>query len=207
VKYLGLANVTAGLEAEYLEGSYSHDPTALNPNYHQSTLSLAGTYILSGFTTFIGNVGYTERVDPTNSGLSGVTGSLAYVHNLTGKTTLNLQLTRALNTYVSTAGNELDTTVAASINWQATYKILVKVGYSYTDSKYPLTPDGALVVDRVDHFQSANVELKYQVLHWLSIRPYAQYQSRHSNVDLYSFNSNIVGVELLVKEPRPNPNR
>lgn len=204
LKYLGVANLSAGLEAEYLGGQYAHDPLALNPDYHQISAALAATYVVSGWTNFTGNLGYTRRADPTNSGLSGVTGSIAYQHRLTGKTSINAKLNRALNSYLTTGGNEIDTTAALAVDWQATYKILVRAGYSYTNSKFPQTPNGALSIDRVDHFQSANVEMTYQVLHWLSIRPYARYQTRHSNESTFSFNGNIVGIEILAKPLRPN---
>ena len=204
LKYLGVANLSAGFEADYLDGRYNHDPLALDPNYHQISGALAATYIISGLTNFSGNVGYTRRTDPTNAGLSGVTGRITYQHSISSKTSINLQLSRVLSTYVSTGGNEIDTTAGATVNWQATYKILVRAGYSYTDSSFPGTPVGAATIDRVDHFQSANVDLTYQVLHWLSIRPYARYQNRHSNDSFDSFNANIVGVELLVKQLQPN---
>jgi hypothetical protein len=204
LKYLGVANLVAGAEVEYLEGKYNHDPLALNPKYHQITVAGAATYVVSGLTNFTGNLGYSRRTDPTNSGLSGLTGSLGYRHSLTAKTSVNVQVSRALNTYVTTGGNEVDTSAAATVNYQATYKILVRAGYSYTDSKFPGTPNGGATIDRADHLQFASLDLTYQVLHWLSIRPYARYQARHSNVDGFTFDGNIIGVELLAKQFRAN---
>jgi hypothetical protein len=46
------------------------------------------------------------------------------------------------------------------------------------------------------------VDLTYQVLHWLSIRPYVRYESRHTNVPLYAYDSNVVGIEFLAKPPQ-----
>ena len=204
LKYRGVANLSAGLEAEYLSGKYSNDSIALNPDYHQISAAFTATYAASGLTNFTGNLGYTRRSDPTNSGLSGITGSLGYQRRLTGKTSINVKLNRALNSYVTTGGNEIDTSAAVGLDWQATYKIQVRAGYSFTESKFPQTPNGGLLIDRVDHFQTANVEMTYQVLHWLSIRPYARYQTRHSNEPTFSFNGNIVGVELLARPLRPN---
>jgi hypothetical protein len=203
LRYLGVTNLSAGVDAGYLEGKYRNDPLALTPNYHQFSANLAAAYTVSGLTNFNGTLGYTKRVDPTNAGLSGITGSLGYLHSLSGKTSLSVLVNRELSTYLTTGGNEIDTTASTSLNWQVTYKIGLKAGYGYTLSKYPENPDGALFIERTDHFQTANVEATYQVLHWLSIRPYARYQTRHSNVPLNSFNSNMVGVELLVKQFRP----
>jgi hypothetical protein len=204
LKYLGVANLAAGVEAEYLDGKYNHDPLALNPNYHQITAAFAATYVISGLTNFTGDLGYSRRADPSNSGLSGVTGSIVYRHSMTGKTSVNVQVSRALNTYVTTGGNEIDTSAGATVNYQATYKILVRAGYSYTDSKFPGTPNGAATIDRADHLQFATLDLTYQVLHWLSIRPYARYQARHSNLETFTFDGNVIGVELLAKQFRPN---
>jgi hypothetical protein len=205
LKYLGVANLSAGFQASYLDGEYRHDPLALDPYYHQITGGLAANYVVSGLTNFSGTVGYTHRTDPTNAGLSGVTGALGYQHSLSAKTSVNLTLSRALNSYLTTGGNEIDTTAGATLNYQLTYKMLLRLGYSYTDSKFPGTPVGTEVIDRVDHYQIANLDLTYQFLHWLSVRPYVRYQSRHSNDDVYTFQGNIVGVEILAKQIRPNP--
>jgi len=59
LKYLGVANLAAGAEVEYLDGKYNHDPLALNPNYHQITVAGAATYVVSGLTNFTGNLGYS----------------------------------------------------------------------------------------------------------------------------------------------------
>ncbi len=206
LRYLGVSNLSAGIDAEYLKGKFLNDPTAENPNYHQSTVAAAATYIVSGFTNFTGYVGYTNRTDPTNSGqgLSGVTGNIIYQHSLTGKTSVNVQLARAITSYVTTGGTELDTSAAVSLNWQATYKIAVKAGYSYIHSEYPQTPDGGFFIDRIDHFQIGNLEMDYQVLRWLSIRTYGRYQTRHSTDVTYTFNGTMVGIELVAKKLRPN---
>ena len=204
-KYLGVTNLSAGLEVGYMKGRYDHDPIAIDPTYRQTSVALAAQYQITGLTSFTGDLGYSKRSDPTNSGLSGITGSLGYQHSLSAKTSVSVQLGRALNTYLTTGGNEIDTNAGASLTYQLTYKIGLKAGYSYTSSKFPGAPNGATTLDRVDHFQTANAELTYQVLHWLSIRPYARYQSRSSNQAFYGYNSNIVGIELLARPPRRNP--
>ncbi|MDB6084124.1 MAG: hypothetical protein JWN43_2005 [Gammaproteobacteria bacterium] len=201
LRYLGVANLAAGIDAEYLNGTYRHDPTALNPKYHQTTVALAATYILSGLTNFNGVLGYTRRDDATyNGGQSAVTGALGYKRNLTGKTSIDLELNRGVNSYVTTGGNELDTSAAVTLVWQATYKATVKLGYSYTDSKFSQSAVNGLG-PRVDHFQAPNAEVDYLVLHWLSIRGYARYLSRSSTQGLYSFDGTIYGIEFLAKPP------
>ena len=113
LRYLGVANLAAGIDAEYLSGTYRHDPTALNPKYHQITVGLAGTYVLSGLTNFNGAIGYTHRSDAAYSGgQSAVTGNLGYKRNLTGKTSIDLEVNRAINSYLTTGGTEIDTSAA-----------------------------------------------------------------------------------------------
>jgi hypothetical protein len=205
LRYLGVSNLSAGVDATYLQGTYRNDPTALTPDYHQVSLAGAATYIVSGFTNFSGNLGYTRRTDPTNFGLSAVTGSVNYLHTVTGKTSINVQLNRTVNTYVTTAGNELDTSAFVSGVWQATYKTTVKAGYGYTTSKYPQAPEAPNVptlVQRLDHIQSANAEVDYQMLHWLMIRAYGRYQTRHSNQEVFDFDGTVVGIELVAKQPK-----
>jgi hypothetical protein len=208
LRYLGVSNLSAGIDVEYLQGQYRHDPLALDPYYHQTSEYLAGNYLVSGLTNFNAALGYTSRTDPTNSGTtgagSGVTGNLGYQHALTGKTTLNLGLRRALSTYLTTGGSEIDTTASVGATFQATYKIRLRASYDYTNSKFPDTPIGLDSPERTDHFQTANLDASYQVLHWLSIRPYVRYQTRHSNIAIDSFNSNAVGIELLAKKLPPN---
>jgi hypothetical protein len=209
LRYLGVSNLSAGVEAEYLEGKYEHDPSAIDPNYHQTSLYLAANYVLTGLTNFSGSIGYTRRDDPINQGQSGinsaVTGAFNYQHSFTGKTSFNVLLNRAFSTYVTTGGDEIDTSAAVWVNYQATYKILLRGGYSYTHSSFPQTPIGATFFDRVDRFQTANVEMTYQILHWLSIRPYARYQTRGSNDPMFSFNGSIFGLELLARKFGPPP--
>jgi hypothetical protein len=117
-------------------------------------------------------------------------------------------LRREISTYLTTGGSEIDTTGSVGLTYQLTYKIRIRASYEYTNSKFPDTPVGAVGLDaleRTDHFQTANLEATYQVLHWLSIRPYVRYQTRHSNIPLDSFNSNAVGIELLAKKMGVNP--
>jgi hypothetical protein len=206
LRYLGVTHLSAGLDLQYLSGKYEHDPLALNPEYHQESVGLAAAYAITGKTNFDGSVGYSKRSDPTNAGLSGVTGSIGYRRSITPKTSITAQLNRTLSTYVTTGGNLIETSATLGANWQFTYKTGITAGYTYTNSKYPVAgaaivegPGGAPIEDRTDRYQTANLELSYQVLHWLSIRAYGRYQTRHSTDPLFAFNGTVVGVEFLAK--------
>ena len=208
LRYLGVSNLSAGLDFQYLDGKYNHDTVDVDPDYHQNSVWLAAAYQVSGLTNLNATLGYTKRDDPASSGLTGITGNINYQRALSPKTTLNVRLARAINSYLTTSGSELDTTAGATLSWQATYKIRVRADYSYTYSRFPLTsvltPDGgSALIDRLDHYQAGKVDLTYQILHWLSIRPYVRYEARHTNVAYYAYDSNVVGIEFLAKRPAP----
>jgi hypothetical protein len=105
-----------------------------------------------------------------------------------------------VNSYITTGGNELDTTAGFSVAWQATYRTTVRVGYSWTNSSFSQSAVNGQDT-RVDHFQAANAEVNYLILRWLSIRPYARYLTRSSSQGLYDFNGTIVGIEIQAKPP------
>jgi hypothetical protein len=195
VRYLGVADLSAGLDMEYLDGKFRDDPAATTPQYHQTTVQLTGNYLVSGLTDINGALGYTSRSDPTGNGTSGLTGALGYKRNLTPKTSINLQLARAVNSYVSTAGSEIDTSASVNASWLATYKLTVKAGYAWTHSKYPQFGGNS----RADNIQLVNLEMSYEVLRWLSVRPYFRYQTRSSDLANFGFNSTIYGVEVQAK--------
>jgi hypothetical protein len=218
LRYLGVSNLSAGFELTYLTGRFTHDPIYLEPDYHQWTVGLAADYAVSRLSSFNGTFGYTRRSDSLGDDLSGVTGSLGYKRNLTGKTTLTAKVTRAVNSYVSTEGSEIDTSAALTLNYQLTYKTSFNAGYSWMESKFPnyavinvdpltgipitgVGTGGNTVEDRVDHIQYASVEANYQALHWLSFRAYGRYQTRHSNEELNTYNVTIYGIEFLAKLP------
>jgi hypothetical protein len=208
LRYVGVSNLSAGIDAEYLSGIYRHDPLALSPKYHQTSIYGAATYAVSGLTNFSGDLGYTSRSDPTNSGTtgntSGITGDFTYRHNLSGKTTMDLGLRRGLSTYLTTGGNEIDSTASAGLTYQVTFKIGLTARYEYTISKFADQDQaGGGVFQRTDHFQIANVQATYQALHWLLIRPYARYQKRTSNTIFNTFNGNAVGIEFIARPPNP----
>jgi hypothetical protein len=56
---------------------------------------------------------------------------------------------------------------------------------------------------RKDRTPGATFKLNYQVLRWLLIQPYANYQRRSSNQQGFDFSSTIVGIQILAKVPAP----
>jgi hypothetical protein len=195
VRYLGLGDFTAGGDLQYLKGTYSNAPLseAAGLRYHQITIEGAGSYIVSGLTTVTGNLGYTRRSDDAGDDVSGITGKIVYKRDLTVKTSVGAEFDRGINSYVTSASSEVDTSLQVFAKWLATYRLTVRASYKWTDSQFPQFGGG----DRVDHVQFADLDATYDLFHWLSIRPYVRYQTRSSTLENYSYNSTGLGIEFL----------
>ena len=202
LRYVGFANLSAGLDGEYLRGNYTSGTFLATPGYRQSTAEFAADYVLSGLSTFHGEVGYTDRVLEQGGSISGITGLVSYQRDLTGKTSMTVKLSRAINTYVTAASPEVDTGAELDLTWNATSKIKVVAGYQYLHSSFSATDiQGVLTASRVDRLQTPSLSVMYQPLNWLIVRPYAQYQTRSSTarsagVDIFTFHGTTYGLEL-----------
>jgi hypothetical protein len=197
LRFVGLSRLSAGFDAIYLSGHFNGDEFVLTPRYHQTTGQLAAKYVATGLSSFDGAIGYTNRVQEDAGNVSGVTGLLAYERALTAKTTIDVKLSREINSYVTYGSSELDTSAALRATWQATRTITVVAGYQWTHSNFPgsnLVDLGSL--ERADTYQLSNLSVKYQVLDWLSLQPYGQYQSRQSNIDFDTFNRTVYGLQF-----------
>src|SRR5258707_8621159 len=180
LKYTGISRTTAGVLAAYGTGNY--DNTGLlsalagfPPTYHQTTFGLISTYSVSGLTSLQGQLGYTRRVTPNPAAdQSGVTGDLHYTRALTAKTSIDLEFSRQLQSYIAGVGSELDSKVNLQARWEATYKIAVLAGYTFI---YRQLPNQGFVAgtNRLHHLQSANLEVDYTVRPWLALKPNVRY--------------------------------
>jgi hypothetical protein len=201
LRYVGVAKLSAGIDAIFLHGHFNGEEFILTRRYNQTTVEAAAQYVATGLSSFDGAVGYTRRVQE-NETLSGPSGLLAYKRNLTGLTSIDIKLSRTFNTYVTYQGAEIDNSVALAATWNATSKIAVTPGYQWTYSTFPgaglagLAPVGT---ERVDHHQLATLSVKYEARNWLSLRLYGQYETRSSNVEIDSFNRTLFGLEFEVR--------
>ena len=204
LRYVGVARLSAGIDAIFVHGHFNGEEFILTPRYKQTTVEATAQYVATGLSSFDGAVGYTRRVQENGETLDGPTGLLAYQRDLTGQTFINIRLSRAINTYVTYGSTEIDTGVALAATWNPTAKIAVSPGYQWTYSTFPgadlagLAPVG---VERVDHYQLATLSVKYEARNWLSLRLYGQYETRSSDVGIYSFNRTLFGVEFEVRMP------
>jgi hypothetical protein len=197
IDYLGLANLTYGVLVERTDGDYTH-AVGVGP-YRQTSFLFTTTYKVSGLSSLNGSIGYTTRNQTLPAGnVSAVTGNIGYTRQLTGKTSLNLQLVRAVNSYVAAGGSEIDTMAAFGVNWQTTYKLGVGINYSYIRSTFAgnVIP-GSATVGRLDHTQQGLFNVTYQLFRQLQIKGYVSRQSRSSNYELDTFNDTTVGFQAL----------
>jgi hypothetical protein len=199
IRYL-VAAVAVGLDGEYLDGKFGGATGLGATAYRQSTAQLAGEYRPSARSTLNGAIGYTHRNGLSSNGVSAVTGVLRYQCYFTGKTSATLQLLRGVNSYVTTAGTEVDTGASLQATWQPTTRIQVSPGFSLMRSEFPGQTFGSATVRR-DHFESVTLDIHYQTFDWLSVHPYGRYNFRSSTIASFGFNVTEVGVEVLVKVP------
>ena len=208
LRYLGVAGLTSGLSGGYTVGNYTGASAASNPSYRQTTVEVVATYAPTRRSTINGALGYSDRTSSSDSNsISGFTGKLDFENQVTGKTSFQVQLSRLINSYVANASSEIDTIAALNVRWQATYKLNVLAGYSWTYRDLPgqgNAPVGSNIIDRT---QYASIKLGYEPLRWLSIRPYVNVQTRSSNFVGGNFNATVYGVYFSVQwqnQPQQN---
>lgn len=201
LKYLGPADWTFGLAAERVKGDYRGG--VLVPSYRQTSLDGTASYGTGEPTLLKAALGYTKRENPAANAadITATTGLLSYARKLTGKTSVFLSYERAVNSYVINATSVVDSTVTIRTDWEATTKISVLLGYmrigsSFTGETVPVTNQA-----RADQYQTADLNITYAMRRWLSISPYALYQTRTSNTTFFQYNGAVVGVRLRVQWP------
>ncbi len=200
LRFLGGAGVTGGITAGFQTGHYANAILFQSPSYHQWSYGIVAGYQPEGpmgSNTVSFNLGHTTRTSPQGvNDVSGWTGSLGYNRQLTGKTSIALGAVRNVSSFPSGAGAELDSALDASALWQATDKIGVNIGYTWLYSQFP----GEIIgrAERGDHLQFATLSVSYAALQWLTIRPYADIQTRSSNLYGANFNDSIFGVVVTV---------
>jgi hypothetical protein len=203
LKYAGFSNFTYGFSAEYIDGKYRNAPTP--GTYNQTNLDLTMAYTASGLSSFNGAIGHSQRDQGQNQGnVSALTGELGYIRRLSGKSSIHVDLLRAVNSYIGAGGSEIDSTASVQLSYQPTFKTGMTFGYQYIWSKFVgQTIPGSDVLGRKDRTPDATFKVSYQALRWLLIQPYASYQRRTSNEQFFNFSSSIIGIEFLAKMPAP----
>ena len=197
LKYLVVDHVAAGIYTEYLQGEFEGTPNA--GRFRQTSVALTGDYSIEGFSGVSAAIGATQRQQRGGEGEKALTGKLAYNRVLTSKTKIDLQVFRRLLSYVGGASSIKEDGASANVIWQATPKTAAVLLYQRTQGRFEEASSNSGTSGRSDKGEIASLTIKYQVLPWMALRPYAGYQSRESNTAFDSFESSFAGIELLVR--------
>ena len=121
---------------------------------------------------------------------------MRYTRQLTPKTSVSFDVSRAVNSYLAAAASEIDTIATATANWQATYRVGVALSYSYVHSNFVgQAIPGANDNGRIDRSPLASLNVTYQILRRLQLHGYLSKQSRTSNVEVFNFSDTLIGLE------------
>ena len=212
VKYTGTAGVTAGVSGTYLKGSFSNvGPLVVAPSYTQTSGALTATDVVTGLSTFRGQIGYSRRSSDSGiNNISGATGELDYQRALTGKTSVEVDLTRQINAYLTNDASEIDSVAALTATWQATYRIGVVLGYTFTYRQLPhqgtTLVDGVIVgngTQQMEYLNMPSLTVTYAPVPWLILKPYVNYQTRSSqNFVGGNFDATVVGLQFTLQLQR-----
>lgn len=213
--YLGFGRLTAGVQFIYDTGRYEQITAATR--YQQHEFDLTASYKVGGFSTLGASAGYTRRDSEANPAdsvqaaagtgnyagyggvvgkTSGVTGTLTYQREFTGKTSGNLSVFRRVDSYAAGANPEIGTGGAVGVTWKADPKITVNLNYSLARDQV----EGGLVVlnavNRTDRTRTAEFQVHYFAVSWLTIRPYVDWNKASSTVALGNYSGWIAGVDV-----------
>jgi hypothetical protein len=212
LKYLGIHKLTSGLRVQYMDGRYHGIVDATR--YHQTTAQLTANYAVSGFSSFDGALGYTNRkndfapnqvVANQLGDTKAFTGALGFHRALSVKTSADLRLFREVESYVAGANSQIGTGGEASLQWKPDVKFTVIVRYRMATQSIQGTLAIANFTNRTDHVRNGEVDVEYHVYKWLKLRPYYVRDLRRSNFHDANFNSTVVGIDLTaqLKEQAP----
>jgi len=196
-----LKRLSVGFDGEYLSGTYTGAGILGAPRYHQTTLQLAAERRIAQFSTFEGAVGYTWRDETNGAGVSEFTGLVGYRREISSKTSAEIRLRRAINSYVTDAGSEIDTDLALRVVWQPTAKVQVEPSFILMRSVFPGRTFAA-ESSRHDQYRMMALDIHYQVLDWLALHPYVRHALRSSSVPTFGFDASAIGLELVMKESK-----
>jgi hypothetical protein len=202
LKYLGTGPVVSGVRVADLTGTYSGSTNPeLNTSYRQWTAGIVANYA-SGHSRLAANLSYSDRTSPGPEGalntLSGPTAALGYTNQITGKTSLSINLARTFVPYLTNQSSSIDNVASLALEWQATYRIHVTTSYAYDYAQLPGQGNNPIGSNRLDHLQTATLGIDYKPRPWLWIKPYASHQTRTSNYIGGNFDASVYGVKLTL---------
>jgi hypothetical protein len=200
IKYMANGHLTGGLYGELLLGRFDGVPD--RSPYHEQTLALTADYAVPDFSRFGAQLGYTHRQDrsslagSSSNSASGMTGSMSYHRELTGKTAADAGIFRRVRSDVGNSSSVVETGAEVSATWRPTLDISVVGAYRYTQGRYQ---QPVILVNSArgkEARQIASLTATYAVLHWLDLSPYAGFQMRTSDIAVDSYQSFVGGLEI-----------
>jgi hypothetical protein len=204
LKYLGIHRLTSGLRIEYMDGRYHGIIDATR--YHQTTAQLTANYAVSGFSSFDGALGYTNRKNDFAANqlvanqlgdTKAFTGSLGLHRAFSVKTSADLRLFREVESYVAGANSEISTGGEASLQWKPDVKFTLVLRYRMATQSIQGTLAIANFTNRTDRVNNGELDVEYHMFKWLTLRPYYVRDLRRSNFHDANFNSTVVGLDLI----------
>lgn len=217
VKYNEHGDVFLGLTSEYLKGHFSGVGTGIanvapgsEVDYHQLQTAIVAERKTSKTDSMHAEVGYTTRSQNPDTGtLHLVTGDLSYLREITGKTAIDLGVSREANVYITSTGAVIDNTAHAGVQWHATGKATVKILQRWVRSKYPdwygaiATPTSTTLYsgERDDTARETRFEIEFAPIPQIIIRPYVRLDDRDSNFVEFRYNATVYGIEIRGQVP------
>jgi len=217
LKYNPFSDLFVGLTSEYLKGQFSGIGTGIpasGPNgyvdYRQVETLLVADRKTSKTDSMHAGIGYTRRtLTSGTSNISTVTGEFSYVRDITGKTSITFGVSREANAYITTTSAEIDNVAHLGVQWRPTGKATVKLNERWVRSKYPdwyVTvgtgpTESFYLSERDDTSRETRLELEYQLIPQLMIRPYLTLEDRDSNIAQFKYGATVYGLEIRGQLP------
>jgi len=199
LNYVGINRFTIGVLGTYSTGKFSGTATNSGFNSYSGAGSLG--IDASDISKFLLTLGYTIREDEaTQSETKGLTGGLTYNRELTGKTAVNLGVTRSVDASQFGDNTVINTSVDAGLNYSATARISATLSYNFVNSKFKaIGTEATPFTGRTDEQHTVALAAIYNAFSWLNVSPSVAYESRTANVDGFDYDAYIVGIQFIAR--------
>ncbi len=199
LNYVGINRFTIGMLASYSLGKFSG--TATNSKFESQSAAGSLGYEASDISKFALSIGYTTREDKASqTKTKGLTGSLVYNRELTGKTAGTLGVTRSVDASQFGDNSVINTSVFLGLNYSATARITASLNYNYLNSKFKaIGTANTVFTGRTDDQHTVTLRAVYDAFNWLKVSPSVGYETRTANLDGFDYKAYIVGVQLTAR--------
>ena len=178
-----------GASLKWLRGEFparAPDPAGEVAQAYQDTgVALVFERVPSGLSTLRGELGYTARRHERATALdfSGVTGSLAYRREISGRLVSDTELFRELGSVEERdASFRLRTGLGSRLRWRWSPKLESLLGVEWSRSTYRGAPTIAVGTEqREDELRKLEAGIDYRALWWLMLHADVAWEQRDSN--------------------------